>query len=641
MADLMLKVNGDSSGAAAALQQAGGAVEDLGDDVGKSVVKWQELANITKKAVELVVKFGIDAVKAYAESERVQKQLTRAAGEYAEVLGEQAEAMSKVYAVDDDIIKQSQILLTQWGGVGAATEETTKAILNYAAATGQDAVSATQDLIRNVESGGAGLAKMGVHFTATGDRGKDLTAAVGALNKKFAGAAAANADTLQGSLQLAGMAFEDLKKDLGESITQFLTQTGAVNALTQALRNMREFVSGKERDALIDEGLKQGAIINARKELAYAEEELNAAMMEGQSQTILELFSQDVINAQAKLDKLLGDAKKLTKPEDVPVTGETNKGGKDRAAAEAAALAEAEKAKAISEKVAEQTRADMKRDEELDDQARAERQAAFAKTLQDEAGNVKDRLKLLDDAAKARTAIRLDEEKKAAEIAERQAQNEKRIEEQAAKDREAAMQKRAAQAKQIADEIGAAFVNAMSSQLQKLAEGGEFDAAAFIGDILSAVAGIAGTVIGTYFGAPAVGAALGNLAGMGIKAGFTSLSASGKKRRTYHSGGWVGDEAELPRYHSGTWVGGDERPAILQTGERVLSRAEVARMGGQGGVDAAARGRGAGVTINVTALDSKSAARAFETDVGRGLALARRSGRGDVARMLGFEGVPR
>ena len=189
MSDLTLNINGNASGASAAFREAGGAVQGLGDDVGKSVVKWQELAAITKKAVEMVVKFGIDAVKAYAESERVQKQLTRAAGEYADALGEQAEALSKKYAVDDDIIKQSQVLLTQWGGVGAATEDVTKAVLNYAAATGQDAVAATSDLIRNVEGGGVGLAKMGVHFTATGQKGKDLAAAVSALNKKFGGAA--------------------------------------------------------------------------------------------------------------------------------------------------------------------------------------------------------------------------------------------------------------------------------------------------------------------------------------------------------------------------------------------------------------------------------------------------------------------
>lgn len=626
MADLTLNINGNASGASAALRDAGGAVSDLGDDVGKSVIKWQEFANVTKQAVAAVVKFGVDAVKAYAESERVQKQLTRVAGQYADALGEQAEAMSRLYAVDDDIIKQSQTMLAQWGGVGAATEATTKAILDYAAATGQDATTATQDLIRNVESGGVGLAKMGVHFKATGDKGKDLAAAVEALNKKFGGAAKTNANTLEGSLTAAGLAFDDFKKGIGQAIGDMIQASGIVPRLTKQIRDLKDslFTSTMAKKAESQDFIREQVKIF---------EDILSGRMKGFNEKGLEMTFEE---AQAKLAEW--SAKLKSEVPDFsgagalpPVTGLTNRGGKD-------AEAQAEKMKAVREKNLEDTRAYFKRDEELADQAAAEQRQSYADELNNTANFVKDRLKLDEETAKAREQIRIEDEKRAAESAERQAKHAAEVQERSAKEEKERLDKREAQAKSAGDAIGAAFVNAMADQFSKLAEGGEFDAALFIGDVLASVVGVAAGIIGTAYGMPQLGAAVGNIAGMGIRAGFGAMSAKQRKARTakqYHSGGWVGDEAELPRYHTGAWIGGDEQAAILQTGERVLSRSEVSRMGGKGGVDAAARG-GPTIVNNITAIDTKSAAESFTEGLGRGMRLALKSGRGDLPGLIGM-----
>jgi len=68
------------------------------------------------------------------------------------------------------------------------------------------------------------------------------------------------------------------------------------------------------------------------------------------------------------------------------------------------------------------------------------------------------------------------------------------------------------------------------------------------------------------------------------------ISAEEAERLGFHRGGWV-------RAHQGLWS--DEVRAILQTGERVLSRAEVATMGGRGRVDALAAGGGGGIVVVV------------------------------------------
>ena len=75
----------------------------------------------------------------------------------------------------------------------------------------------------------------------------------------------------------------------------------------------------------------------------------------------------------------------------------------------------------------------------------------------------------------------------------------------------------------------------------------------------------------------------------------------------FHDGGW-------PRAHDGLWLGSNEIPIIAEEGERVVSRREVARVGGRRRLDALLNGGNDGgarlnIVINVNALDSDSVSR--------------------------------
>lgn len=598
MTDIRIGVRqGDTSGV--------DLLKDMGDEVGRSSVKWGEMANAAKAAAKAVYDFARDSLKAYAESERVQRQLTRAAGEYSDALADQAEAMSKLYAVDDDVIKQSQTLLAQWGGAGAAAEDVTKAVLDYAAAMGVDAKTATQDLIRNVESGGVGLAKLGVHFTATGNKGKDLAAAVEALGKKFGGAAQSDAESLIGRTHAATLAFEDMQKSLGGMLATALDKSGALEWLTKRIREVTRgfeilFALGQRLPGMVG-GVLRGDI---KPDLALAELKSTA------------------------IGAWFGGKKGETPGALPDVTGSTNKAM--RAAAGAGPGADATGA----------FRDWLKEQEAWQDEQAAKEQADYAHQLEMSAKRVDADLKEAKDRQDVRRDMLLQIEKDNAASAERQAKTEQRMMEEAAKRQEEALKHKAAQARQAGDAIGAAFVNALSEQLAKLAEGGEFDAAVFVGDILASVVSVAAAAIGSAYGMPALGAAVGNIAGMGIRAGASSLSANAKKAKAmkqYHSGGWVGPDevGHLPRYHSGAWIGADEQMAVLQTGERVLSGREVAAAGGRGAVDAMARGGAGRVVVNIQAIDSKSAAESFERDLAEGMRKAQLAGRGMLPALLG------
>lgn len=626
MADIRLNVTGDSSGGVAAM-------DDMADAVGKSNVKWQEMANAAKMAAKAVVDFVKESVKQYAESERIQKQLTRVAGEYTDALSDQAEALSRLYAVDDDIIKQSETLLVQWGGVGAATKKTEKAILDYAAATGQDAVAATQDLIRNVESGGKGLAKMGVHFEVTGKKGADLASAVDALGKKFGGAAAADANSLTGQTNAAALAFADLQKAFGGMVSELVAKGGTITKITAAIRELTAelFTSSASKQAESREFLEQQAQVwrdhLSGKLVAYKDHQAGIVFSFEEAQ-------QKLAAIEAKLNpQSLNSAFDGSKPN--TVTGKTNA---QMQAELAAAKEHAAQAQDIQEKNVENWRKSLKEMEAADDESRAKEREDYADELKMSADRVEVALKEAEKIVEIRRGMLLQVEEDNAKHAEKMAKDTARLQQKQDAEQKDNARKQAAEWERAADAIGAGFVNALSAQLEKLASGGEFDTAQFVGDILAITFAAAATAIGSANGAPALGAAIGNIGAIGIRAGAAAISADEKKAKRaantkkYHDGGWVG----APRYHSGTWIGSDEERAILQTGERVLSRTEVGAMGGAHAIDKMAKGGSSRIVVNVSALDAKSAAEAFETETGKGLRRALRTGRGDLPAILGM-----
>lgn len=671
MADIELKVLGDASGATAAMVETGEAAESAADVAEKafaSLSKKTEAAfremekdaaaaakqveeSMKKMAAEgeaawkrasdaqaahekglqnlkagfaivgaAALKFAADSVKAYAEAEKNSAQLARAAGDNAAAFEAQADALEELLNVDGEVIKQQQTMLLQWGAQPQAIDATVRAIQDYAVATGQDALSATTSIIKAVETGAGKTRELGIEFDSTGNKSKDLASAVEAITGKLGGVAETDAKTLHGSLFAVSAAFEKIQEVFGGTMAQFEAKSGVLDKVAKGMRNI---AAGMERgegfwesyDAMTPGGMLANALLGPSKKAPEV-----APIAERQSAAPVFLVGPDGKRA----------------------TGEESDSRKAQAEKQAAAVKHGEEMWKIAKKNADDLRALMKEEEAFDDEQlsrdedrRAKEIDGLWKLAAEEQRIEGDRLEAQKAFAKREDDFRLDKEKKSAEHIAKLRKAESDAESKAAEEaveRTKAMEDRSRQA---ADAIGAAFVNALADQLAKLADGGELDPAIFIGEILAATVGTAATIIGTAYGAPAVGAAIGNLAAMGIRAGASGISKQSKRAKTYHSGGWVGDEIDIPRHHSGAWIGADERAAILQTGERVLSRVEVGAMGGNGAVDAAAEGRRPGVTVNVTALDSKSAAEAFESQVGRGMQRALNSGRGALPALLG------
>lgn len=564
MADIRVNVNGDASGAVEALGSTAEAT-------GKATEKFRLLSQGVQAAARVALDFAKDSIRAYAESEKVTRQLERATGDLSKAFEKQAQALAKKNAVDDDLIKKQQTMLAQWGAAPKDIEATTQAILDYAAATGKDAVSATQELMTSVENGGGSLKKLGVHFEATGKRTEDLRRAVDALSKKFGGASEANADTLQGRIDGVSLAFEDLQKSFGGVIDDMDRSLGVLDKVKWFLGSITQGIAAASAGmGALAKGLTDpSSWLDQGPTTAF----YNAAV----GSVALSQYQGYTSAATAGWTNSSLGSKPIGGGSDTTNFGRRNEGGGVEGYGE----------------IREDQDAHVKAWEKW-----REAQAAAAKKAMDKLA--KDISEHSDDAWSAVQkgesdiagllgAVVGDMDKQSAELS--------------------------AQFEATGQQLGAAFIGALTSELEKMGEGGEFDIGAFIAGLLPMIGGLFGPL----------GAAIGGLAGMGLRMAT---------RKRSHDGSWIG----APRFHSGGWpgIGVDEQPAILQSGERVLSRGEVSAMGGPAGVERAARGGGrGGVTVNISALDTKSTREFLEDRGGQGFQDAIRSGRGDLARLFG------
>ena len=563
------------------------------------------------KALSIGIGFAKDSFKAYEEQAKADRQLARVAGESTEAFKAQATALQEQLGVSDDMVQQMQKMLLTYGEAPAEIDKTIRSVLDLSAATGQDAVGAISTLTSSVTTGRTAFKDLGLEYDKTGSRGDVLSSATQALAKKFAGASADEAGSLEGSINKSKQQFGELQETVGKFISDFVQKTQILESATWAFQNLNYLLTGEDMTA--DKySPQQKKILGITEEITSLKSALADLKGSGAGLSDLEHVMDQIADAEKQL-KAARSGNGLAADGKANHTDAGN--GKADAAEQAAA---ARKAADIFEKEGEhvgemQQLAAKYRDglAEINKKADADEKAVREAHWHD-----------LSETQKKAEAERLKSTEKAAK-------DTAKVTEKAAKDQE----KQDAQWAQAGAAIGVAFVDALSGELQKLMAGEEMDLGESIGSILASVLGVAGSALGTIFGGPlggSIGGALGGLAGSAIK-GATKHKGKGKVR---HAGGYAGED-EPARYHLGTWVGSDEEAAILQNGERVLSRPEVSAMGGRQGVESAVRGGGGGINVSINAFDGSTTQQFFERDGGRALLNAVRTGRGAPARLFG------
>jgi hypothetical protein len=208
----------------------------LGEDAASSA--FSSVAGAARAAQQIIIDFTKQSIKAYMESESVQRQLQLVAKGLTGAFQEQASAMAQANNISDELVQQMQTMLLRYGEAPAAVGATTQAVLDYAAATGTDARTATEALTRGVETGTGHFKGLGISIDATGSKTKDLAVATAALAKKYGGAGAADAESLTGQVRGLQEAFGDLQESFGGFIVDVGNKTGVLKTLTDELRNV-------------------------------------------------------------------------------------------------------------------------------------------------------------------------------------------------------------------------------------------------------------------------------------------------------------------------------------------------------------------------------------------------------------------
>ena len=186
-----------------------------------------------------------DAEFATAQLNAALKSTAGAAGQSAEALNRQAQALSYVSRFDDDAITGAQALLLTFTKIGGDTfPQATEAVLNVAQAMNTDLKSAAIQVgkaLNDPIQGVSALARSGIQFTEaqkeviaklveTNKLAEAQAIILQELNVQFGGQAAAAAATFGGAIA-------QLNNELGNLLTLSNGSAGAATRLVQLLTN--------------------------------------------------------------------------------------------------------------------------------------------------------------------------------------------------------------------------------------------------------------------------------------------------------------------------------------------------------------------------------------------------------------------
>lgn len=610
MADIELRVHGDGSGGKEALDHVAEGAHNAHEATGTLKEGFKELeeglgrtltaANLftagIEKGIETIKEFAAESIKAYEAQEQADRNLSLMAGNLTSAFKEQAEEFEKTYGVMATTTERVQTLALAHGADRDQVLELTEATTKWAAITGTDAASAAENLTRAVETGRHSSKNLGIQWQETGDKAQDLHNAIEALNGKLAGADPTADATLEGRTNKAKLAVEGLQKAVGGFFATIEAKQGYLGNFAAVIDKIASNKNLDKYMAIIAAPMDQGGAWNAAASLAGVggidvaaapvTNQFNPDNVGGNTEEVHSAFDKAALKHDEELAKKRAAQEEALDKEMFAARAKRKKEENDNALK-------------LQDDYNQQVIDGAKLTDENVEKAEDDHQSAMLKLLvtgedselKVEMSNIEARDKAWNEHYRKLEQLREKETKKA-------------IEEMG----------------KAGEEVGAALINSMESVLNKAISGEDVKWQQIAGSTVQTVLTIIGTAVGSYYGAPQLGGAVGGLAGSLANDGINQIK---------HEGGWV------ERYHSGGFpgmLGPNERPIIAEAGEYVASRREVSAAGGPAGVrQALAGGGGRGPSITIVAQDATDIQHFYEGRGGRGLRRAIRSGRGNAA----------
>lgn len=202
------------------------------------------------------MKKAADADAGIQSLEQAMKNAGVTGEKYKIELLDQADALKKKTATDDDEIINLQKLVLSYTGNIEATRKLVPLILDVSRATGMSSDAAAR-LFSRTQEGSEGLKKLGITVGDTADEQQRLGEIVDQVSKKFGGQAEAFGQTDAGKIKSASIAWEDFEKSLGRLLNSTLIPmvpvlTNTANGLAGVAEELAKMAKGKSVETFGD-----------------------------------------------------------------------------------------------------------------------------------------------------------------------------------------------------------------------------------------------------------------------------------------------------------------------------------------------------------------------------------------------------
>jgi len=190
-------------------------------------------------------------VRLYSEQEAAEKKLAAVAGIHTEALIKQAAAFQQVTRYGDEQIIDAQRLLITYGiKTPQALERATQAAMDLAATYGWDLSQAVRNVGKTMGGFAGELGEVVPELRALTAEQLKNGEGVALLARKYAGASAADVNTLSGSMSQAANAAGDLGEQIGATLATPLSKMSGL--LTEIIPKLTQLFSIANQASLSD-----------------------------------------------------------------------------------------------------------------------------------------------------------------------------------------------------------------------------------------------------------------------------------------------------------------------------------------------------------------------------------------------------
>ena len=226
---LQMIIDADASGAAREFKKMGNTADR---ELGKTTKSLDKLSSkLTSVGTGALLaggalavgltKFAKEASDAEAQQMKLNNSIKNSESVFAgngKALRDQASALMKVVAADDDAIASSQSLLIQFGRTEAEVLGLTPLVVDLSRKMGIDLDTAAKAVGKASDGSSGALKKMGIEVVDLGGNASDTDNVISALSKSVGGFAETEGASYAGQLEIMNNKFGELKESIGSGI---------------------------------------------------------------------------------------------------------------------------------------------------------------------------------------------------------------------------------------------------------------------------------------------------------------------------------------------------------------------------------------------------------------------------------------